>query len=443
MIFINIRLIFAVLTELLSVILPFIMAFRREWRFSAAKTTGILAGYLFFMCLLTTACPRFPWNRIYLSWICFSMAANVLVCKGLTRTGWKVIVYTSFLFKNFADAAVLLALLFSLTQGRSCTPECMFNMTLSLLLLLILVGGAYFLLHEYLPDGAEYTRSLPVWSGLATVPVLLFFVFHFDIGRLVPDRFLEEHPYAFLSALSWLGCIYMIHFVSLKTLARLNQSYANTEQYRTARLLTSVQTSQMATLQHNLDQLKKTRHDYRHHLITLKGLVERKENRQVLNYINEYLGSSPALPLVEYCSNTSSNAILNYYIQLARDQGIDVEASISLPSPLPLPDIDFCTILGNLLSNAVEACMRQTSGPASITIRMGQPGKSMVALSIRNTYTHSIRLKDGCFMSSKREDPGTGTASVRYLAERYHGILNYTYKDGIFEASLLLNPHTR
>ena len=159
-----------------------------------------------------------------------------------------------------------------------------------------------------------------------------------------------------------------------------------------------------------------------------------------LEYINEYLGSFEALSTIQYCSNISSNAILNYYIHLARNQGIGVETSISLPEALPLPDTDFCTILGNLLSNAVEACERQTSGIPAIAINIGQAGKSMIALSIRNTYTHAIRLKDGRFLSSKREDLGTGTSSVRYLVERYHGILKFTYENGIFEASLLLNP---
>ncbi len=64
----------------------------------------------------------------------------------------------------------------------------------------------------------------------------------------------------------------------------------------------------------------------------------------------------------------------------------------------------------------------------------------MLTLSIRNTYTHDIRLKDGRFISSKRDDLGMGTISVKYLVERYHGILKYNYDKGIFEASLLLNP---
>lgn len=444
---ISIWLVCSVLAAILFVILPFIIAFRKEWRFSAAKITGILAGYLFFVCLITYICLRFSREQLYLPWLCLTMGANILLCKWLSTIGWKVIVYILFLFKNFADIAAFCGRLISsalFQSSRLCSYKSAWilgsGLAYRILLLTLIVGGAYYLLHGYLLEAVEYTRPLPVWKHLAAIPMLFFFVFHFDIGRLSPEVFLEVHPNPLLSILGWLGCTYTVHYVSLRILTRLTQSYALREQYRTTRLLAGVQTSQMATLQYNLDQLKKTRHDYRHHLIALKGLLDQEKHSQALDYINEYLGSFEALSMVEYCSNVFSNAILNYYIQLAKDQNIDVETSISLPPSLPLSEIDFCTILGNLLSNAVESCTRQTSGRAFISISMGLAGKSMIALSVRNTYTHAIRLKDGYFMSSKRDDLGMGTASVRYLAERYHGILNYTYENGIFDASLLLNP---
>lgn len=436
--FINFRLSGIVIAELLSVILPFIMAFRKEWRFSAAKITGILTGYLFLMCLAATACLGLSGEGLCLPWLCISMGANVLVCRLISKTGWKATVYTLFLFKNFADIAILLGRLPGTSWGFPSPGGA--SLAVRLLILTIIVWGAYCLLHEYLIAAVESACPLPVWKRLASIPILFFLVFHLDADHLTTGMFMAEYPHAFLSVLGWLGCVYMVHLVVLGILTRLAQGYAIKEQYRTTKFLASVQTSQMAALQYNLDRLRKTRHDYRHHLITLKGLLDQNKQEQARDYINGYLGSSEAHSMVEYCSNASSNAILNYYIQLARDRGVDLETSISLPPSLPLPDIDFCTILGNLLSNAVEACLRQTSSPAFIKINIGQAGKSMIALSVRNTYTHPIRLKDGCFMSSKREDLGTGTASVRYLAERYNGILNYTYKDGIFEASLLLNP---
>ena len=84
---------------------------------------------------------------------------------------------------------------------------------------------------------------------------------------------------------------------------------------------------------------------------------------------------------------------------------------------------------------------KQAQGRHSITISIGRAGDPLVALSIQilfPSHTHEGRT----FLSSKRrEDFGTGTThAVRYLVERYHGILKFDYGNGIFEASLLLNP---
>lgn len=439
---VNILLVCTILAELLYVILPFLFTFRKEWRYSASKITGILLGYLFFVCLLTCAALNFSRERIYLPWSCIIMLSHVLVCRWMAKTDLKVTVYSLFLFKNFVDISTFIAGMLDISWNIPANTATISSagFAYQLLFLTLIVSSAYYLLHGHLIQAVEYTRPLPVWSRLVSIPVLFFVVYHFDVGYITPKQFMATHTNAFFSVICWMVCIYTVHYVTLRILSRLAQSYAASEQYRTTRLLAGVQTSQMATLQYNLDQLKKTRHDYRHHLITIKGLLEEQKPDCALEYINEYLGSFEALSTVQYCSNISSNAILNYYIHLARNQGIGVETSISLPEALPMPDTDFCTILGNLLSNAVEACERQTSGIPSIAINIGQAGKSMIALSIRNTYTHAIRLKDGRFLSSKRDDLGTGTSSVRYLVERYHGILKFTYENGIFEASLLLNP---
>lgn len=438
----NLQIACMILADLLFVILPFLMVFHKEWKFSVAKITGILGGYLFFVCLITLTGVHFFRKNVYIHWNCITMILNVLLCRKLVKTDWQVTIYSLFLFKNFVDMSIFLADLLSAAwyTPSGTVPVYGADFLYRLLFLCLIVCIAYHLLHRHLVEAVEYTRPLPVWRHLVSIPVLFFIVYQFDVGYLMPDQFLKLHTNAIFSVLCWLVCIFTVHYVSLRILSRLAQSYAVREQYRTTRLLASVQTSQTATLQYNLDQLKKTRHDYRHHLITLKGLLDEGQPDRALEYINEYLGSVEALSTVQYCSNISSNAILNYYIQLARNQGITVDTSIALPETLPLPDTDFCTILGNLLSNAVESCQRQTSGVPSIIINIGQAGKSMIALSIQNTYSHAIRLRDGRFLSSKRDDLGTGTSSVRYLVERYHGILKFNYENGIFEASLLLNP---
>lgn len=441
------RLIILLLAELLFVILPFFAIFRKEWKYSALKTTGILFGYLFFVSLVSLLTINRGWNYIKVDnlWAITTTITNITVTSFLVKSDLQVIIYSLFLFKNFADTANYCARLsraaanIPLITGEVSSGEVLYY----IFFLALMVWAAYYLLHKYLLNAVEFTRPLPIWKYLASIPVIFFVMFRLFSGSISPYRIMNYHPEMLMFAICWFTCIYTVHYVSLRILSRLSQSYAVREHYRTTQLLTSVQTSQNATLQYNLEQLKKARHDFRHHLIAIKGFLEQKEPEKAVSYINMYLGSLDNLGTTAYCSNISVNAILNYYIETARNQGILVASDIFLPDIMPMCEVDFCTILGNLLSNALESCLRQTSGQRSISIHIGQAGDSMLALSIRNTYTHPIRQKNGRFLSSKRNDLGIGTASVRHLADRYHGILKYNYSDGIFEVSLLLNPQMK
>ena len=70
--FAQIQLIRVILAEIIFIIVPFLAVFRREWRYSMSKTTGILMGYLFFVYFLGLTCfsPFLsrPWLELAWSW---------------------------------------------------------------------------------------------------------------------------------------------------------------------------------------------------------------------------------------------------------------------------------------------------------------------------------------------------------------------------------------
>ena len=80
------------------------------------------------------------------------------------------------------------------------------------------------------------------------------------------------------------------------------------------------------------------------------------------DYINNYLCHLDSISPTSYCQNPVINTIVSYFADIARDHGISVSISIRLDDAFPFSDIDTCIILGNLLENALEACMRQTEG---------------------------------------------------------------------------------
>ena len=56
------------------------------------------------------------------------------------------------------------------------------------------------------------------------------------------------------------------------------------------------------------------------------------------------------------------NALLNYYEQIARQYNIDVKFRIALPDELDISVSDLCSILGNLIENAIDGCKTAEEG---------------------------------------------------------------------------------
>ncbi|MFR1039602.1 MAG: GHKL domain-containing protein [Clostridium sp.] len=61
-----------------------------------------------------------------------------------------------------------------------------------------------------------------------------------------------------------------------------------------------------------------------------------------------------------------------------------------------------------------------------------------IALAVDNTCGSAPIEENGQFRSTKHEGFGTGTASVRAIAQRHQGVAEFRHEDGIFYASVFI-----
>lgn len=99
------------------------------------------------------------------------------------------------------------------------------------------------------------------------------------------------------------------------------------------------------------------RHDYHNHIQALLALCgDEEKTRDYLLNLNDDLTT---VDTVIKTGNVMIDAILNSKISLIKSKGIEVSAKAIVPPELIVSEIDLCTIIGNLLDNAMEACLRQ------------------------------------------------------------------------------------
>ena len=186
----------------------------------------------------------------------------------------------------------------------------------------------------------------------------------------------------------------------------------------------------------NEDVLKKQRHDLHHHLIAIRELAE-NGNEKLSDYLDTLSKNIPAAH-ISYCENKAVSAILSHYAEICRGEQIEFHAKLIVPEMRKTPlNSDLAIIFGNLLENAIEACMKIDKEKRFI--RIGSDiSYDMLIITMDNSYDGKILSVDGRFRSTKREGFGIGLSSVQSVARKYCGDAKFEDKDGYFQSSVYM-----
>ena len=105
-------------------------------------------------------------------------------------------------------------------------------------------------------------------------------------------------------------------------------------------------------------QMRGWRHDYNSHIQTVKAHLQFKQYEEIGIYLNNLESDLATVDTVIKTGNVMVDAILNSKLSLAASKSISIDAKAIVPKTLPISEIDLCIIIGNLLDNATEACVR-------------------------------------------------------------------------------------
>lgn len=78
----------------------------------------------------------------------------------------------------------------------------------------------------------------------------------------------------------------------------------------------------------------------------------------------------------------------------------------------------------------------------AIRVIVKQNGDACLSIVVDNTCSRKPIWDEDELVSTKHEGHGVGTVSIRYIAQRYDGDARFEWRDGIFYASVMLNPQS-
>lgn len=265
----------------------------------------------------------------------------------------------------------------------------------------------------------------------ATASYATFFVW----DRILP----EFEPILYGWFMDW-GNLVLILAIGFHLIHDMAATYSRSlkyaEEHRQMHRLMTMQSQYTKQLSEQSEKNRRLIHDFRQHLRTISVLSDRinasPDTREIQQELHTYLQNAtnttyPGTPdaLETFSSNPAVDALLQYYYSYAKQQNIDVSFQL-MPAKLRLPDIEYCTILGNLLENAIEACIRlPKKNQRSIQLQSHET-EHLLFIRIENTYDGLV-LKENQHLASRKScssQHGIGISSVTEIVERHGGTID-------------------
>lgn len=320
--------------------------------------------------------------------------------------------------------------------------------------------GAYFL-----PQALQGPLSRPLLEGLTALALVLYLLLHrerafwkalglaaaWSAGALVlaalASRLQNGYLAQYLTYLTdqlqagvWSGTLYWLIWWLVLVCAALSAwdlARSIVRAQGTAHALALKNQLVMDSYRSIEDKLRESarlRHGFSAQVTALDAAVQSRDWTSVERCVAAWKRDT-SQELARFTEHIAVNAILQDTAVRAKAAGIAFEAAVMLPQSLPIPDEDLCTLLINLLNNALEGAERTPEGQKKIIrFRMRVDGKFLPILC-ENTFDGHVETSPDRVIKTTKADPnshGFGMAQMRSVAEKYDSILDVNWTDNWF-----------
>lgn len=177
--------------------------------------------------------------------------------------------------------------------------------------------------------------------------------------------------------------------------------------------------------------LRKFKHDLSHQMTGLRAYLQTGDTASALRHLDALSAHIATGTPAFDTGNTALDAILSTKKQRAESKGIAFTAKLRLQENIPTQPEDVCTIFGNALDNAIEACERLGEGQTREIILSLVQIEDQLLCKIVNTAPVSTNNN---YATSKADaiNHGFGLVNLRESLAKYDCTPEITWQDGQF-----------
>lgn len=217
-----------------------------------------------------------------------------------------------------------------------------------------------------------------------------------------------------------------------------------------ARLMEQKKTAEMQMAlftRESLQELREIRHDIKNQYFYMKSMLEAQRYQELNDFFEKFTGkiSSQLFRYID-CGNQEISAVINLERLKAEREGIQMNVNVSVPEILPIESIDLCSLLTNILDNALEECSREKrqrseKEQSAVNVVINIQGKQNLYICVINPTDKPdmVRIKKFSTSKEEKEQHGLGLYIIERIVGKYDGHFRGHIEGGRFIAEVLLN----
>ena len=228
-----------------------------------------------------------------------------------------------------------------------------------------------------------------------------------------------------------LSVIFMYIQIGLMIALIISRNVYREKEYLAAKYLEE-QKLHYEYLENRERETKKFRHDIKSHLLIVNDLIHKKQYEECEAYLRETNVRIDRFSYKISVNNGIADAIINRFYVEAKQKGIQLQVKGHLPDPCYLSGYDICTILSNLLSNAIDA--EYAAGGDCVYVELRYTD-SDIMLVVQNDYIQDLEQSNGSFFTTKEDkaNHGFGLENVKECVRKNNGQIKIDTDDNVFK----------
>lgn len=183
-------------------------------------------------------------------------------------------------------------------------------------------------------------------------------------------------------------------------------------------------------------QMRTQRHERANQALVIRALCDAGDLPGLRAFVAQLFPQDAPEETVD-CGHVIVSAVLSQKRAQAERAGVPLLIDAHLPPRLPIRDSDLCSLIANLLENALEGS-RDVEQP-EIRAHVGCV-KNYLRVRVSNRVSHDVLADNPQLTTTKAraEEHGIGVPVVRSIVARYDGMLDFSVEGGLFIADALL-----